>query len=126
VSRKKGGLKSNVTREMVDDLNAQHGFDIVAKLEKVLVDELTESIDKEIISTIQLIGIFDDIKYSKRYRAIEDYEEFKKGYEYLVKEYEGNYLVQSDLKIHVLTLEELNKHFICLKDQRKQKLDNLK
>jgi hypothetical protein len=100
------------------------GFDVVADLEKVLVDEL-ESINKDIVSSVLQIGIFYDIKDFKRYRAIDNYHEFEKGQEYVVKEWEGNYLVQSDLKIHVLTSEELNKHFICLKDQRKQKLDKL-
>lgn len=49
-------MKSKISREAIDDIKEQYGLDISAKLEQELVDELSKSIDKEIISNIFNIG----------------------------------------------------------------------
>jgi hypothetical protein len=112
--------KSTVNKQMTQDFRSM-GIDV----EKVLIDDLSENINKGIILNLQYVSI----KYCKRYKALKDYCEFKKGYEYVVKksEYKGEevYLVKSDMAVNYFTLEELEEHFFSLTDLRKQKLDKL-
>ena len=50
-------MKSKFNKEEIDDLSKSYGMDISKEIEDALVQELNNSIDKEIIDKIMNIGI---------------------------------------------------------------------
>jgi len=62
--------KCKLTREMFEDIRACTGFDVVAKLENDLVDELNKNINKEILYNIRRSVKQNAWQTEKKYKRI--------------------------------------------------------
>ena len=58
-------VSASVTTEQIQDLNKQYGIDVLAMIENALINEISQSINKHILSRVFALGWTNNSQYAK-------------------------------------------------------------
>ena len=82
------GVKANIKREQIDNLNNQCGIDVTEEFSKILQDQIQEEIDKNKISEMlfnEVHNIYESLKRDNKIDSLLDGSNIKNDEELIIQ-----------------------------------------